>query len=118
MIVDRLEQRETGDRVERSARLRWVGGEFRLRVEVPADFAAPEGDATAYVAAALPLALAWLNRQGPGTVCAEGVTGASACVVQSNPWPYVLVGVVLVAVGVVLFRRLRRDPGPLVGPRS
>ena len=68
--------------------------------------------------AALPLALAWLNRQGPGTVCAEGVTGASACVVQSNPWPYVLVGVVLVAVGVVLFRRLRRDPGPLVGPRS
>ena len=64
--------------------------------------------------AALPLALAWLNRQGPGTVCAEGVTGASACVVQSNPWPYVLVGVALVAVGVVMFRRLRRAPGPLV----
>ena len=63
---------------------------------------------------ALPFALAWLNRQGPGTVCSDGVTGASACVVQSNPWPYVLVGVALVAVGVVMFRRLRRAPGPLV----
>ena len=44
---DRLERREAGDRVESSARLRWVGGEFRLAVTVPADFAAPEGDANA-----------------------------------------------------------------------
>ena len=66
---------------------------------------------------AFPLALAWLNRRGPGTFCTEGVTGASACVVQSSPWPYVLVGVVLMVVGVVLFRRLRRAPGPLVEPR-
>ncbi|KQR16854.1 hypothetical protein ASF78_05820 [Cellulomonas sp. Leaf334] len=58
--------------------------------------------------AALPFALAWLNRRGPGTFCSEGVTGASACVVQSNPWPYVLVGVVVVVVGVVLFVRTRR----------
>lgn len=57
MIVDRLEQRETGDRVERSARLRWVGGEFRLRVQVPPEFAVPEADASAYLIAALPLAL-------------------------------------------------------------
>lgn len=60
--------------------------------------------------AALPFALAWLNRRGPGTFCSGGVTGASACVVQSNPWPYVLVGVAVVVVGVVLFRRLRRAP--------
>ena len=66
---------------------------------------------------ALPLALAWLNRRGPGQFCTEGVTGASACVAQSNPWPFVLVGAVLVVVGVVLFRRLRRAPGPLVEPR-
>lgn len=59
---------------------------------------------------ALPFALAWLNRHGPGTFCSGGVTGASACVVQSNPWPYVLVGLVLVVVGVLLFRRLRRAP--------
>jgi hypothetical protein len=66
---------------------------------------------------ALPLAIAWLNRRGPGQYCSEGVTGASACVLQSNPWPYVLVGVVVVVVGVVLFRRVRRAPGPLIEPR-
>jgi len=66
---------------------------------------------------ALPFSLAWLNRRGPGQYCTEGVTGVSACVVQSNPWPFVLVGVALVVVGVVLFRRLRRDPGPLIAPR-
>ena len=58
--------------------------------------------------AALPLSLAWLNRRGPGQYCTEGVTGASACVVQSHPWPFVLVGVVLVVLGVVLFARTRR----------
>jgi hypothetical protein len=66
---------------------------------------------------ALPLALAWLNRRGPGQYCTDGVTGASACVVQANPWPFVVVGVVLALVGAVLFRRLRRDPGPLIEPR-
>ncbi|HEY1358199.1 MAG TPA: hypothetical protein VGF21_07835 [Thermoleophilaceae bacterium] len=43
--------------MERSARLRWVGGEFRLRIEVPAELAAPEGDASAFLAIALPLAM-------------------------------------------------------------
>lgn len=57
---------------------------------------------------ALPFALAWLNRRGPGPFCTGGVTGASDCVVRSNPWPYVLVGVALVAVGVALFVRARR----------
>jgi hypothetical protein len=57
VIVDRLEQRETGERVESSARLRWVGGEFRLRVTVPAGFEAPAGDASAWLACTLPLAL-------------------------------------------------------------
>ena len=58
--------------------------------------------------AALPFSLAWLNRRGPGPFCSGGVTGASECVVQSSPWPYVLVGVALIVVGVVLFVRARR----------
>ncbi|GEK22273.1 hypothetical protein [Cellulomonas xylanilytica] len=66
---------------------------------------------------ALPLAIAWLNRRGPGQYCAGGVTGASDCVAQSNPWPFVLVGVVAVVVGIVLFLRARRPPGPLIEPR-
>ncbi|MGH2905088.1 MAG: hypothetical protein ACRDK7_16110 [Solirubrobacteraceae bacterium] len=57
MIVDQLQTRANEGRVERSARLRWVGGEFRLRIEVPAGFEPPEEDATAYLLVALPLAL-------------------------------------------------------------
>ncbi len=65
---------------------------------------------------ALPLSLAWLNRYGPGEFCAGGVTGASDCIAQSSPWPFALVGVAFVVVGVVLFRRLRRGPGRLIDP--
>jgi len=67
---------------------------------------------------ALPLALAWLNRRGPGQYCPGGVTGASECVAQANPWPFVLVGAALMVVGIVAFRRLRRPPGPLIEPRT
>ena len=68
--------------------------------------------------AALPLALAWLNRRGPGEYCSGGVTGASQCVWQANPVPFVLVGIVLAVVGLVAFRRASRPPGPLIGPRA
>ncbi len=57
VIVDELQTRDTDGRVERSARLRWVGGEFRLSIEVPGGFQPPEGDATGFLLAALPLAL-------------------------------------------------------------
>ncbi len=57
MIVDELHTRSIAGRVERSARLRWVGGEFRLRIEVPEGFQARGSDATSYMLAALPLAL-------------------------------------------------------------
>lgn len=57
---------------------------------------------------ALPLTIAWLNRHGPGQYCTGGVTGASECVAQWSPWPFALVGVALVVVGVVLFVRTRR----------
>ncbi|WP_315097158.1 hypothetical protein [uncultured Cellulomonas sp.] len=67
--------------------------------------------------AALPFALAWMNRRGPGQYCAGGVTGASDCVAQSSPWPFALVGVVLVGIGIAWFRRARRPPGRLVARR-
>jgi hypothetical protein len=57
---------------------------------------------------ALPLTIAWLNRHGPGQYCTGGVTGASECVAQWSPWPFALVGVALVVVGVVTFLRTRR----------
>ncbi len=57
VIVDELQSRTAAGRVERSARLRWVGGEFRLSIEVPEGFQPPEGDATAFLLVALPLAL-------------------------------------------------------------
>ncbi len=37
--------------------MRWVGGEFRLSIEVPEGFQSPSGDATAFLLVALPLAL-------------------------------------------------------------
>ncbi|MBO3101576.1 hypothetical protein [Cellulomonas fengjieae] len=67
---------------------------------------------------ALPLAIAWLNRHGPGEYCSGGVTGASACVAQANPWPFVLVGAALVVVGLAAFRRTARPPGRLTGSRQ
>ncbi|MFS3130467.1 hypothetical protein ACLM5J_18840 [Nocardioides sp. Bht2] len=43
--------------------------------------------------------LAWLNHQGPGTVCTtEGTT--LTCTDLWSPWPFVAVAGVLVAVGV------------------
>ncbi len=57
MIVDRLQTQATDGRVERSARLRWIGGEFRLWIDAPEGFAPPEEDATAFLLVALPLAL-------------------------------------------------------------
>jgi|HubBroStandDraft_3_1064219.scaffolds.fasta_scaffold14032_2 hypothetical protein len=57
VIVDDLQARSFGGRVERSARLRWVGGEFRLTIDVPEGFQAAGEDATAHMLAALPLAL-------------------------------------------------------------
>jgi hypothetical protein len=59
------------------------------------------------------LYMAWINRDGPGTVCHTTLT-ETTCVDQTSPWPFVAVAVALVAVSVVL---VRRRPGPLVSPR-
>jgi hypothetical protein len=54
--------------------------------------------------AAPALYLAWLNRSGPGTVCA-----GDTCTEQYSPWPFVAVAVILVTLTVVLVRVTRRS---------
>lgn len=49
MIVDRLTRSDTRAGVERSARVRWNGGELVLRVEAPASHSAPGHDASPFV---------------------------------------------------------------------
>ena len=53
MIVDHLQARARGDDVERSARIRWDGGDFRLSVSTPSRLSAPEDDAAGFMCAAL-----------------------------------------------------------------
>lgn len=56
---------------------------------------------------AAPLTLAWLNRDGPGTVCQ--VSGSeTTCVDQWSPWPFVAVAAILVAAGLLLEGHRRR----------
>ena len=57
--------------------------------------------------AGLPLLyVAWLNRDGPGTVCTvHGL--ATECTDEWSPWPFLAVAVVLAVVGVVVFVRQR-----------
>jgi hypothetical protein len=53
------------------------------------------------------LYLAWLNKDGPGTVC---TAGGSSCEDQYSPWPFVAVAVVLVVATVVLLKVIRKSP--------
>ena len=53
------------------------------------------------------LYVAYLNRRGPGEVCAV-LDGGSSCVQQWDPWPWLIVGLVLVATGIVVFRARAR----------
>ena len=57
---------------------------------------------------ALPLLLiAYLNRGGPGTVC-TGTPENNSCTDEWSPWPFLGTGVLLLAVGLVLFLVVRR----------
>jgi hypothetical protein len=61
------------------------------------------------VGAGLPfLYVAYLNRQGPGTRCYTDGHGGGGCDEYLNPWPWVAIGVVLIATGIVLYVRHRR----------
>jgi 4-amino-4-deoxy-L-arabinose transferase-like glycosyltransferase len=59
-------------------------------------------------AAAAPLLLAWLNRDGPGTVCRSDGHGGGSCEQEWSPWPFVVVAILLLAAGVLLARRAGR----------
>ncbi|BEP13537.1 hypothetical protein acdb102_18480 [Acidothermaceae bacterium B102] len=52
--------------------------------------------------------VAWLNRQGPGTVCTTLHGGGEQCAEEWSPWPWLAVGVALVVAGWVVRRSLRR----------
>jgi len=58
-------------------------------------------------AGAVPLYVAWLNRNGPGEVCTK-TAASSHCVEEWSPWGWLVVGAVLVAAGVVAFAVARR----------
>jgi hypothetical protein len=57
----------------------------------------------------LPLCyVAWLNREGPGEVC-HSIHNGQECTQQWSPWPWAAAGVVLIALGIGLFRIATRD---------
>ncbi|GAA4130061.1 hypothetical protein GCM10022215_43360 [Nocardioides fonticola] len=56
--------------------------------------------------AAAPLTLAWLNREGPGTVCHTS-GDVTDCEELWSPWPFVAVALALVVAAVVLVDRRR-----------
>ena len=59
--------------------------------------------------AGLPLLLvAYVQRQGPGTTCWHTAT-AAGCDQHLNPWPWLIVGLVLVLAGLVAHSRQNRD---------
>lgn len=53
---------------------------------------------------ALLLYVAYLNRHGPGDVCTTSAT-EQQCTSEWSPWPWLIVGILLVTAGVLLFRR-------------
>ena len=57
------------------------------------------------------LAIAYLNRKGPGQVCTTTVT-AQSCVTEWSPWPWLAAGTVLISAGLALFLALRRPASP------
>jgi cytochrome bd-type quinol oxidase subunit 2 len=57
---------------------------------------------------ALPLIyVAYLNRDGPGTVCTI-YAGGQSCTEEMNPWPWLALAAVLVIIGLLAFRMTRR----------
>ena len=53
--------------------------------------------------------VAYVQRRGPGTVCYQTATGGSGCEEYLNPWPWLVVGVVLVSVALVGHMRMMRS---------
>ena len=60
-------------------------------------------------AAWVPLWLAWSDRRGPGAVC-TGSVESSSCSTVGSPWPWLVIGLALLAVGLgVAIRRPAAD---------
>ncbi len=51
--------------------------------------------------------VAWQNREGPGTVCTVR-TSFTECAERWNPWPWFLVGIAFLTLGIALFYLLGR----------
>lgn len=54
----------------------------------------------------LSIGVAWLNRDGPGSVCSADVAG-QVCTQEWAPWPWFAAGVVLIAIPVTVFVHAR-----------
>jgi hypothetical protein len=61
-----------------------------------------------------PLYLAWLNRQGPGTVC-EAVRDGTRCEDLWSPWPFLAAGLVFLAVAAAVGVRAGHRRSAVVG---
>jgi hypothetical protein len=48
-----------------------------------------------------PLLIAWLNRDGPGTVCTALPGNGVECIDEWSPWPFVAAALVLVCAGIL-----------------
>ena len=55
--------------------------------------------------------IAFLNRGGPGDICRPYGQGGQQCTQEWSPWPWLVVGLGLVILGVMLFLRVRRKDG-------
>ncbi|MFT4264393.1 MAG: hypothetical protein QM572_13480 [Nocardioides sp.] len=53
---------------------------------------------------------AWLNRQGPGTVCEPLGDDGLHCVDQWSPWPFVVLAILLLIAAIALDLLIRRLP--------
>lgn len=51
--------------------------------------------------------IAFLNRNGPGLICDSMSNGGRECMQEYSPWPFLIIGVGFVALGIALFMRLR-----------
>ncbi len=63
--------------------------------------------------------VAYLNRDGPGTVCDATRGGGTSCTDEWSPWPFFALGVALLLAGIAIFLLVQhsraRRPN-LVGP--
>lgn len=55
----------------------------------------------------LPLYVGYLNRGGPGMVC-TGTAANGSCTQEMSPWPWIAVGLCLIAAGTAICVRQRR----------